>query len=80
MADDKKPEKLVIPLRPIKSSMLRAIGYDAATGTLAVEFNNGGVYHHPGVPADVAAALAQAESPGRYYGANIRSKFKGGKP
>lgn len=61
-------------LTPVKSSNIKAVGYDASTKTLAVEFP-GGVYHFNDVPADVHAGLVGAESVGKYFASNIRGKF-----
>ena len=41
----------------VSSSAIRAIGYDGST--LAVEFHNGRIYDHPGVPESVFQAHNQ---------------------
>ena len=60
----------------VTSSNIAAVGYDADSQTLAVEFKHGHVYHHLGVPASVVDDFDQAESKGRFYAANIKGKFK----
>lgn len=65
---------------PVKSSQIAAIGYDAGTKTLEIEFPGlagaaGSVYQYSDVPAEVHANLMGAESPGRYFGVHIRGKF-----
>lgn len=62
-----------IPLSPVKSSNISAVGYE--NGTLAVKFSSGTVYHYSDVPANVYAELLAAESIGRYFAANIRNKY-----
>jgi hypothetical protein len=57
---------------PVKSSNLAAVGYDADSKTLEVEFKTGGVVQFSDVPADKAAALQSAESPGAYFHLCIR--------
>ncbi len=61
---------------PVKSSNLASIGYDARGRVLEVEFLHGGVYRYFDVPREIFAALMAAESKGRYFGANIRSRFR----
>lgn len=61
---------------PVKSSNLAAVGYDPSTQTLEVEFSSGKVYSYAGVPADVAAAMTEAESVGSYFAKNIRGQYE----
>ena len=61
-------------LIPVNSSAIRAVGYDGHT--LTVEFQNGRVYDHPGVPYEVFEGLMQASSKGAYYNARIRGRYK----
>jgi hypothetical protein len=64
-----------IPLTPVESSQINAIGYDAATHTLAVRFNGGKgtVYHYQGVSAETHEAFLAADSVGRFFGAHIKA-------
>ena len=64
-----------IPLEPVTSSNIAALGYDAEKQILAVQFASGEVYHHAEVSPEAASALATAESIGRHYGKHIRGKF-----
>lgn len=64
-----------IALTPVKSSNIRAVGYDPATRTLAVEFPNS-VYHYADVPPNVHDELRAAESVGRYFASNVKGKFE----
>ena len=64
-----------IPLEPVTSSNIAALGYDAEKQILAVQFASGEVYHHAEVSPESASALATAESIGRHYGKHIRGKF-----
>jgi hypothetical protein len=62
-----------IPLIPVKSQKVAAVGYDAETKTLAVTFPNGkAVYHYPGVSPEQHAAFVGAESIGKHFGAHIQ--------
>jgi hypothetical protein len=60
-------------LIPVSSSAIRAVGYDGYT--LTVQFHNGRIYDHPGVPPWVFAELMNASSIGRYYNAYIRGRY-----
>lgn len=68
---------LQIALQPVVSGNLRAVGYDAATQTLDVQFSSGRVYRYSGVPDKVHEELIAAESIGSYFARNVRNKFPG---
>lgn len=61
--------------RPVDSSSVRSIGYDAASGTLEVEFRHGTVYRYRGVPRKVHEELVAADSIGRYFNAHVRDRY-----
>lgn len=65
-----------IPLTPVKSSKLHAIGHDAATQTLAVQFfakgEPGNVYHYAGFSTADYDAFTGAESVGKHFIAHIQ--------
>ncbi len=71
-----------IALEPVKSSQVKAIGYDAATQTLAVTFARGAgaIYHYPNVKPETYEAFRQAGSIGKFFGEHIQAlpfeKFK----
>ncbi len=60
---------------PVVSSSIAAIGYESGTNTLEVEFSSGSVYEYLGVPQEVYDAFLAAESPGRYFAANIKGSY-----
>lgn len=60
----------------IISKVLKSVGYDETTGTLEVEFKNGGLYEYVDVPADEYAALMRAPSKGTYFGDHIRDAYR----
>ncbi|RSK45337.1 KTSC domain-containing protein [Hymenobacter rigui] len=45
--------------RPVRSTSLKAVGYEAATQTLEIEYRHGGLVRYTGVPAAIHAALLQ---------------------
>lgn len=74
------PKHPQVPLNPVKSSQIHAIGHDQATNTLAIQFKSktgpGSVYHYPNVTAEQYAEMAKAESIGKHFGAHIKGNPK----
>lgn len=62
-------------LSPVKSSHIDAIGYDAATKTLAVQFKGGAVYHYHGVDSSVHERMLRVPSVGKYFAEHVKDKF-----
>ena len=65
---------LYATLVPVQSTAIRSVGYDGYT--LTVEFHNGRVYDHPGLPYSVYEALMRAPSKGAFYNRNIRGRYR----
>ena len=61
-------------LMPVNSSAIAAVGYDGYT--LTVEFRNGHIYDHPGVPNSVYREFMNASSMGAYYSHHIRGRYR----
>lgn len=63
-----------IPMAPVTSNQVAAIGHDPATNTLAVTFTRGlgHVYHYPDVSAELHAEFVGAESIGKFFGRHIK--------
>ena len=61
---------------PVTSSSLAAIGYDAKTQTLELEFLNGTLYQYFDVPQGVHEALMQADSKGNFLNGNIKGVYR----
>jgi hypothetical protein len=57
------------------STNIAAVGYDAASETLEVEFNHGGVYQYFNVPAGLYDQFQAAPSKGQFFHAQIRNAF-----
>jgi hypothetical protein len=72
-SDEPRPQ---IPLEPVVSNQVAAIGYDEATQTLAVTFTRGtgAIYHYPLVSKDMFHAFKTAESIGTYFGQHIKQR------
>jgi len=65
-----------VPREPVSSSAIIAIGYEATTKTLLVEFNNGSCYQYFEVPTRTYEALAKAPSKGTFFSTRIRDRFR----
>ena len=62
---------------PVDSSAITSIGYDTEEQTLEVEFSSGTVYRYLRVPADVAAALYDADLRVESTVSEVRERVQG---
>jgi hypothetical protein len=62
-------------MKPVASTTLVAIGYDATCELLELEFRSQAVYRYCGVPGSVYEALVAAPSKGRYFNGAIRGHY-----
>ena len=62
--------------KPVESSVLASVGYDAGKRVLEIEFHSGAIYRYLEVPEEIHRRLLAAESKGHFFGANIRDKFR----
>ncbi len=60
---------------PVDSSNLASVGYDPATQTLEIEFQNGRIYQYFHVLQAEYDELMAASSHGRYFNAYIRDLY-----
>ncbi|MGA1354220.1 MAG: KTSC domain-containing protein [Candidatus Limnocylindrus sp.] len=63
-------------LHPVRSSMIREIGYTTPKRQMHVRFNTGNVYGFSDVPVDVYSGLLKADSKGTYFNENVRDKYE----
>jgi hypothetical protein len=61
--------------QPVNSSDIAAIGYDAASETLEIEFRATGAYRYFSVPKNVHEELARTPSPGKFFLQHIKGKY-----
>lgn len=66
-----------IKTNPVESNNLAAIGYDAESKTLQVDFKNGKRFQYPNVEPELFAEFQAAESVGKFFAARIKSEFLG---
>ena len=62
---------------PVKSSVVRAIGYDARNRVLEVEFHSGRVYEYFDVPRRVFDTLRTTDSVGKYFNEVVKVNHRG---
>lgn len=62
--------------QPVESSQIASVGYDPEKSILEIEFKGGGVYQYFDVLPETHNALVGAQSVGRYFGMQVRGKFK----
>ena len=57
------------------SSVIRSFAYDPAAHRLDIRFLTGRTYSYEGVPEEIAEAMRDASSKGRFFNAFIRDRF-----
>jgi KTSC domain len=60
---------------PVDSSSIAAVGYDAETHTLEIEFHNGHIYRYFNVPEAAHRLLMKASSIGEFVNTIIKPRF-----
>jgi hypothetical protein len=60
---------------PVTSTDIRAVGYEAESQTLEIEFNTGAIYQYSGVSPGEYEGLMASDSKGKYFHANIRNSY-----
>jgi hypothetical protein len=58
------------------SSVIRRFSYDEAARRLRIVFVSGDVYDYEAVPPDLVADFRASGSKGRFFGPNIRDRFR----
>lgn len=75
MTQDRKD--IVVPgFKPVKSSMVSAVAYDAPSRTMFVRFPNGKRYAYSDVSTKQHDEFVGAESVGAHFGKHIRGQFQ----
>jgi hypothetical protein len=62
-------------MRPVNSSNVTAVGYDAESQTVYVQFLNGSTYAYKGVPEHEFENLLTAPSVGSYLNRNFKNVY-----
>jgi hypothetical protein len=64
-------------LEPVKSSMIKAIGYDNIQNILQVQFSSGASRIYQGISPEEYEVLKSAESVGKHYNQFIKKNHVG---
>jgi hypothetical protein len=67
----------MVDIKPVNSSNIAGVGYDAATQEMHVQFSSGATYSYIGVPPEHHEALANADSIGAHFAKHIRPNYTG---
>lgn len=62
-------------LIPVKSSNIKAVGYDKVLRILFVQFYSGGTYEYPEVPKLVYENFVSSESCGKFFHKYIKTVY-----
>ena len=63
--------------KPLKSSKLRAAGYDERSRVMEIEFVNGDVYEYKAVSPELYRQLMSSPSPNSFFEDKIEENFPG---
>lgn len=69
----------MMKMEKVKSSNIDEVGYSADDKRLRVAFKSGHAHDFLGVPESAHKELLAADSPGRYFNTEIRTRFAGQK-
>lgn len=68
---------MALSRKPVTSSALRSVGFDAEHNVLEVEFQTGRRYRFYAVPAAVYRGLLSARSKGRFFNEQVAPVYRG---
>jgi KTSC domain len=67
---------ILVERQPVKSRILRSVGYDENTKILEIGFQSGLVYQYSGVPQKVYTDLMRSSEIGKYFSDKVRTQFQ----
>ncbi|MTJ13462.1 KTSC domain-containing protein [Anabaena sp. UHCC 0187] len=76
VVSDTVPAEEEIPMLPVNSSVAYAIGYDADSQILQVEFQSGEVYQYFDVEAETWEDFHSADSIGEFFNQEIKGNYE----
>jgi hypothetical protein len=62
--------------QPVRSRILRSVGYDGSVKILEIEFHTGLVYRYSGVPPKVFMDLMHSDEIGKYFSEKVRPRYQ----
>ncbi len=57
--------------KPVNSSSIRSVGYDATLRIMEIEFDSGGIYQYFDTPQHLYQEMMSATSKGKFFDSNI---------
>ena len=66
--------EILLERQPVKSRILRSVGYDDSTKILEIEFQTGLVYQYLAVPPKVYADLMHSGEIGKFFSEKVRTQ------
>ena len=60
--------------QPVKSCILRSVGYDDNLKNMEIEFHSGLIYQYSGVPSKVYADLMSSAAVGKFFSDKVRNR------
>ena len=67
---------ILLERQPVKSRILRSVGYNDSTKILEIEFHTGLVYQYSGVPPKVYADFMHSDEIGKFFSEKVRTQFR----
>ena len=67
---------ILLERQPVKSRILRSVGYDENIKILEIEFQSGLVYQYAAVPPKVYRELIRSDEIGKYFTDKVRNRFR----
>ncbi len=67
---------VLLERQPVKSRILRSVGYNDSTKILEIEFHTGLVYQYSGVPPKVYADFMHSDEIGKFFSEKVRTQFR----
>lgn len=67
---------MVLERQPVKSAILRSVGYSPEAKILEIEFHTGLVYQYSAVPPRIYEDLIRSGEPGKYFSEKVRPRFR----
>ena len=67
---------ILLERQPVKSRILRSVGYDDSTKIMEIEFHSGLVYQYLAVPSKVYMDLMRSSEVGKFFSDKVRTQFR----
>lgn len=67
---------ILLERQPVKSRILRSVGYDDSAKILEIEFQNNLIYQFLDVPPKVFTDLMHSGEVGKYFTEKVRPRFQ----